>query len=232
MARNKRNRTSKRSQNKKQQTRNFYMGVIVFVAVLVALGVYLYVSQPPEVSADRLELEAFLGAEAEDAEVTIYEFASYGCEACRYDHERGFNAQVEALLEKPEYAGKVRFVYVNYPIISINDPLGAEAAQCALDQGQDAFWTFHNEIYEVSDAEYATMRGENDFVEFAERIGLDSEKIEKCLASDTHERTVQHHKRRGDERLVTGTPTYFVNNQRVNRDIANIEQWIRAELSS
>ncbi len=230
MARNKRNRTSKRTQNKKQQTRNFYIGVMVFVAVLIALGIYLYVSQPPEVSADRLEMEASLGAD--DAEVTIYEFASYGCEACRYDHERGFNAQVEALLEKSEYEGKVRFVYVNYPIISINDPLSAEAAQCALDQGQDAFWTFHNSIYEISDAEYATMRSESDFVEFADRIGLDSEKIDQCLQSDTHERTVQYHKRRGDERFVTGTPTYFVNNQRVNRDVASIEQWIRAELSS
>ena len=229
MARNKRNRTSKRRASKKNQTRNFYLGIGGFVTLLVIAGIYLYLDQPPEVSASRLELETSLGAD--DAQVTIYEFASYGCEACRYDHERGFNAQVEALLEQPEFEGKVRFVYVNYPIISINDPLSAEAAQCALDQGSNEFWTFHNEIYEISDAEYATMRGVDDFVDFADRIGLDSSSIESCLNSDTHERTVQYHKRRGDERFVQGTPTYFVNNQRVNRDIANIEQWVRAELN-
>jgi hypothetical protein len=54
-------------------------------------------------------------------------------------------ARLEEMIEN-DYAEQVNFVFVNFPVISINDPISAEAAQCALDEGQDAFWTFHNSI--------------------------------------------------------------------------------------
>lgn len=226
----KRNRTSHRATSKKKQTRNFYIGTGIFIALLVAIGAYLVLNQPPEVSASRLELETSIGAD--DATVTIYEFGAYGCSSCRATHQRGFNEQIETLIERPEYKDKVRFVFVNYPVISQNDPLSAEVGQCVLDQDEEAFWTFHNAIYGISDAEYASMRDAGDYIEFANRQGLDGDALDECLANDTHKRTVQHHKERAEDRFVRGTPTFFVNDQQVSVDITQIEQLIQNNLNS
>jgi protein-disulfide isomerase len=228
-----RNRRGNLRTKQKKQTRNFYIGIGVVVLVAVVVGLYLYLNQPPEVAAGRLGLEAYIGAET--AKVTVFEFGAYGCHACRATHQSGFNQRLEALIARPEYADKVRFVFVNFPVISpLNDPISPEAAQCTLDQGQEAFWAFHNALFDISDAEYAQMRREADFVSFAGQIEtdviIDTVALAECLSNDTHVRTVQYHERRARERFVQGTPTFFVNDREVFRDLDEIERFIRAEL--
>ena len=89
----------------------------------------------------RLELDPILGDP--DAPVTLIEYGAYGCHACKYWHEEGI---VEALLE--EFEGQVNFVYRDIPIIvPPYSQMAAEIAQCALDQGNEQFWTMHDAIY-------------------------------------------------------------------------------------
>lgn len=228
MARNKRRRGASRRQNKAASKRNFYIGIGVVVVLIIAAGAYLLLDQPPEVNAARLELDPVIGAE--DAPVTVYEFGAYGCHSCRAVHQSGFNDALVEMIET-EYDGQVNFVFVNFPVISINDPLSAEAAQCALDLGPDAFWAFHNGLYGLSDATYAGMRGQDDYVQFASRVGIDSVALDECLSNDTHVRTVQHHSQRSRDRFVRGTPTFFVNDRQVQPNLDAIRSLINAELN-
>jgi 2-hydroxychromene-2-carboxylate isomerase len=83
----------------------------------------------------------------------------------------------------------------------------------------------------MSDAAYAPLRGKDDYVAFASRIGLDSSALEECLSNDTHERTVQHHLERSRDRFVRGIPTFFVNDRQVQPSLDAIRAIIEAELN-
>ena len=106
----------------------------------------LYGYQPPSAETmSRLELDPILGNP--DAPVTLIEYGAYGCHACKFWHEEGI---VETLLE--EFGGQVNFVYRDLPIIvPPYSQRAAEVAQCALDQGNEQFWTMHDAIFTQAD---------------------------------------------------------------------------------
>jgi protein-disulfide isomerase len=228
MAKNRRRRRIQSNyRKKKQQQSMFVWGFMGLVALAIIGGIaYSFLNQAPEVSAERLELEAYVGAE--DAEVTVYEYGAYGCHACQSWHRSTQDSFLD-LLEQDPYRDRVRFVFVNMPVIAANDPDSAEAAQCALDQGQDAFWDYHNALFELGDSIYG-YNDDEDFVSLAGRTGLDAGELEECLDNRTHERTVEHHEERGRELGVNSTPTFFINGRRVRSDYNSLVAAINAEL--
>jgi protein-disulfide isomerase len=78
---------------------------------------------------------------SDNAKVTIVEFSDFQCPYCK----QGFDT-IEEVLKL--YEGKIKFGYVNYPLIQIHPraEITAEAAECAADQGK--FWDFHNQLFE------------------------------------------------------------------------------------
>jgi protein-disulfide isomerase len=71
-----------------------------------------------------------------DAPVTIIEFGDYECPACRV-----FSLTVQPDLEKTYVdTNKAKFVFYDFPLVSIHPPsfIAARAARCADDQ--DRFW--------------------------------------------------------------------------------------------
>jgi len=77
------------------------------------------------------------------APVTVYEMADFQCPACRY-----FALTVLPSVEQDYIkTGKVRWIFINYPLVSIhkNTIPAAEVAMCAARQGK--FWPMHNLLY-------------------------------------------------------------------------------------
>jgi protein-disulfide isomerase len=224
-------RTISRQQRRQRDKLLMYGGMGIVVLIIVGFIIFTLANRPPEVSASRLAVEPVIGEE--DAPVTIYEYGAYTCHSCRQVHQSGINDQVNELVE--QYNGQVRFVFVNAPIISPTNvaKLGAEAAQCALDQGNDAFWTFHNAIYDLSDNDYVSEYGEKDaYVRLGNAIGIDGDAIGDCLDHKTHRRTVNYHEDRAKNAGVNATPAFFVNGRRVNTRISDIENAVISALSS
>ena len=224
-------RYKNRKQKKQRDKLYMYGGMGIVVLFIVGFIIYGFVNRPPEVSASRLAVEPVIGEE--DAPVTIYEYGAYTCSACRSVHQSGINEQINNLVE--QYDGQVRFVFVNAPIISPTNVarLGAEAAQCVLDQSNEAFWTFHNAIYDMSDSEYIGEYGDKDaYVSLGNTLGIDGNAIGECLDKKTHRRTVDHHQDESQNAGVNGTPTFFVNGRRVNTSINAIEDAVLSALPS
>ena len=75
-----------------------------------------------------------------DAPISIIEFADFQCPGCG-----GFATQVKPLLEA-EFVdtGKAKFIYYDFPVVSIHGHafLAARAARCAEDQ--EKFWPYHD----------------------------------------------------------------------------------------
>jgi protein-disulfide isomerase len=188
----------------------WYVGAGGLIVAVSAYLVSILMNQAPPVTEERLAQEAWLGRA--DAPIEIIEYGAYGCHSCRQVHQSGVLRQV---LE--QYEGEVRFVFRNYPVIRPNnDPLAAQAAQCALDQGDEAFWAYHEALFDLSDASYAQHDTNAEFVKVAQVAGIDAKALEICLEERTHETTVSHWRDIANDLNLLGTPTFFVNGRRLN----------------
>jgi protein-disulfide isomerase len=224
MAKRRQTRQKRKSRIKQRERRQQLIifgslgGILVLFIGIVA---YNIINAPPDVSDARLEREAVLGQSG--ATVQIVEYGAYGCPHCKDFHESG---EIERLIDT---YGDVQFIFRNAPFISGNDRRGAEAAQCALDQSDEAFWAMHDAIFSLPTDEFVEAE-DGDLVDLAREAGLDAEALEHCLDQRTHERTVDYWENNRLREGVFSTPTLFVNNQRV--DEATLEAAVQAALGS
>jgi protein-disulfide isomerase len=162
--------------------------------------------------------------------LTIYEYSSYGCPSCREHYQDGTTEEIIGWTEFAEFEGQVRFVFRNFPVIvPQTDPIGAEVAQCVLDIGQDAFWDYHFTLYELSDEDYYALSSADDFVEVAAGLGYDGDALGECYASRQHRGAVNYQANRAREAPAYGTPSYFLNDERVGT-VRGFEPLIRYQL--
>jgi len=185
----------------------------------------IYGYEPPsEEVISRYELDPVFGNP--DAPVTLIEYGAYGCPSCKFWHEEGF---IEDIIN--EFDGQVNLVYRDMPIISPQyDRTAAEIAQCALDQGNDLFWAFHDGLYTVARQGASSS---DDMIEIGRQVGLDIDSLKTCYESGTHIETVLYDLNRGSQVGVRGTPTFFVGDQPVfnaNPDI--LRELLQAELDT
>jgi protein-disulfide isomerase len=144
-----------------------------------------------------------------DAPITILEFADFQCPACQQ-----FATFVKPQIDLEYVAvGVARFVFHDYPLVAGHPYsfLASRAARCALDQGDQYFWPFHDQLF----SHQSTWSGSqslplNAFEGYAATIGLDVEDFADCLDSDRHAEVVSANMRLGSELGVNGTPTIFV----------------------
>ena len=144
-----------------------------------------------------------------DAPITILEFGDFQCPAC----------QQFATFVKPQIdlayveQGVARFVFHDFPIVSGHPHafLAARSARCALDQGDQYFWPFHDQLFSHQST-WAMSQGPptNAFESYAATLGLDVDDFANCLGSDRHAEVVSANMRLGVELGVSGTPTIFV----------------------
>ncbi len=205
----KRNKRVQSGQKKQQQQLMIYGGVVIFLLAVIAFFAYTTLTAPPEVAEARLNQESRLGTAG--ATVQLIEYGAYGCHSCRAVHQNGI---LENILER--YGDRIEFIFRNAPIISPNDRIAAEAAQCALDQGDEAFWTFHDAIYDLSDSEFNDYSDKENYVGLAQASSLDAQALENCLDNKTHRRTVDHWYDESQQVGINGTPTFFINGRRIS----------------
>ena len=199
--------TRRQARRAAQQRRNrITMGIVIGVALAFVAGLYAFSQREGVQATDRALRDPIMGNP--DAPVTIIEYGAYGCEACRQWHEFGV---VETILN--EFPGQVRFIYRDMPIIFPSySQNAAEVAECAFDQGNDAYWQMHALIFEQGQL---GQTRQDEFVEMGAQIGLDMPTLRACVDSNIHENTVRYDLARGQELGIAATPTWFVNDQRV-----------------
>ncbi len=144
-----------------------------------------------------------------NAPITIMEFGDFQCPSCQ---------QFATFVKPPidaEYVDKgiARFVFHDYPGVSSHPYafLAARAARCALDQGAQYFWPFHDQLFSYQST-WAASPGPpmSLFEDCAATLGLDVGGFAGCLDSDRHADVVSANMRLGIELGVSRTPTIFV----------------------
>lgn len=150
-----------------------------------------------------------------NASVLVEEFADLQCPACSAAHSR----IVEPLLDK--YGKDIRFEHHHFPLRSIHRFAldASEMSECAADQGK--FW----EYVEIAFTNQADLSLES-IVTWAEEIGLDVNKAERCWKSHSKRDTVLADYKEGRDREVNGTPSFFVNGERVETGFDTLSEAI------
>jgi protein-disulfide isomerase len=133
-----------------------------------------------------------------DAPITIVEFGDFACPACGVWNESG---TIERILEK--YSDKVRFVWADFPSVTLASPDAAEAARCAYDQGK--FWEYHDYLYAHMEA-----LGKNDLKVYASLLGLDRTEFDSCLDTEARKAEISLDFQDAVYRQVGVLPTFFI----------------------
>jgi protein-disulfide isomerase len=140
-----------------------------------------------------------------NAPVTILEFGDFQCPAC----------QQFATFVKPQLdlayvdQGTVRFVFHDYPAHQ-HSVLAHRAARCALDQGEQYYWPYHDQLFaHQSTWGFSTGPPIGAFEDYAATVGVDAGAFGDCLNSDRYADVVSANLRLGIELGVSGTPTIF-----------------------
>lgn len=140
------------------------------------------------------------------APVTVYEMADFQCPACRQF----------ALLTLPvidrEYiqSGKVRWVFVNFPLSSIhkNAMAAAQVAMCAGRQRR--FWEVHDALYARQDAWAPLDNPLPALIALADSAGVGHDSLVSCVNSratvDAIARDAQGSVRAG----ANATPSFYI----------------------
>ena len=145
-----------------------------------------------------------------NAPATLIEYTDFQCPAC------GAYYPILDQLSK-DLGDKMRFVVRHYPLVQIhkNALAGSRAAEAAGRQGK--FWEMYDLLFanqkEWSLAEDPMM---SILPAYAGRIGLDVEKFRRDMADATLDDKITADRSSGNELKITGTPTFFLNGERLD----------------
>jgi protein-disulfide isomerase len=137
---------------------------------------------------------------AEDAPVTVVEFADYQCPFCL----RFAKTTFPLLKQKYIDTGKVRWVALNLPLPFHKDARkAAQAAHCAGEQ---------DKLWEMRDLLFKNPRQLNveNLPVHAATLSLDMDAFNACLQSDRHLAEIDQEAKEANAVRLTGTPSFII----------------------
>ena len=181
--------------------------VVLIVAVLIVLprlnfklAVALRNVQA-SISTNPAPMDAAPALGPKTAPITIIEYGDFGCPSCWLWYATGVLDQLHA-----KYGDQIRFVWRDYPVITLLSPDAAEAGQCANEQGK--FWEFHDAVYE-----HQGVIGAINLQSYAAEIGLNMLQFDQCASSHRYRDRVNAEQTEAFTYGYFGAPFFFVNNK-------------------
>jgi protein-disulfide isomerase len=153
------------------------------------------------------------------AKVTIVNFDDLECPYCAQMHAELFPETAQ------RYKNLVKFIYKDYPLVEIH-PWAMHAAvnaNCLADQNGGAYWNFVDYVHAHGDQITGPSRDVKQAGQTldkltrdeGERSKLDLAKLDRCVAKQD-ESAVRASMKQGDALGVNGTPTIFINGERIS----------------
>ncbi len=143
-----------------------------------------------------------------EASVTLVEYLDFECEACG-----AYYPLVKQLAE--EFKTDVRFVNRYFPLPGHKNGLPAAlAVEAAARQGK--YWEMHDKLFnEQKNWGEKQAADPKIFEGYAQAIGLNMDQYKKDVASKEVKDRVERDKNSGTRLGVSGTPTFFLNGDKI-----------------
>ena len=113
-----------------------------------------------------------------------------------------------------EYKDQLKFVYKYFPLSFQNSLTAARAAQAA--SLQNKFWEYHDILFQKQEEWGPVEDPLSKFKEYAQQLSLNLDQFEKDYKSPQVDQVVTAQHDEGVQNGVDSTPTFFVNNMRID----------------
>lgn len=155
-------------------------------------------------STDHLLKERSLGSP--DAPVTVFEMSDFQCPYCRRHALETFPELKKRYVD----TGKVRWVFVNFPLTQIhpNAAAAAEFAMCAAKAGK--FWPVHDLLYRNQETWAPLKDPAPFFLSLADSANVPRKALADCLQSGFGKQIVQEDAEGAAHAGANSTPSFFI----------------------
>lgn len=140
------------------------------------------------------------------APITIYEMSDFQCPFCKRHSEQTFPT-----LEKEYIAtGKVRWIFINFPLTSIhpNAVAAAEFAMCAAREGK--FWPAHDLLFRRQEV-WAPLKNPAAFlISLTDSLKLPKAKITGCLENAETREEIRKDAEGSKQSGASSTPAFYI----------------------
>jgi len=143
---------------------------------------------------------------SEKAPVTVYEMSDFQCPYCRQ-----FARETFPQLER-DYVrtGKVRWVFINYPLTSVHQHASAAAQLGVCAAEQRSFWKVHDLLFKYQETWAPLKEAGPFFVSLGDSAGLSKPTLLSCLQSDETLNSVRADAEGASRSGATSTPTFYI----------------------
>jgi protein-disulfide isomerase len=141
---------------------------------------------------------------ADEAPVTIAEFAEFQCPFCQ-----DVNPTLQQIEER--YKGRVRFVWKHLPLVSIHSHAMDAAVAAEAAKNQDRFWEYHDKLF----ANQKRLESD-DLRRYAQELGMDLARFDRDRQDPELKAKVQEDMAEATALGVRSTPTFFINGRLVS----------------
>ncbi len=140
------------------------------------------------------------------APVTVYEMSDFQCPYCRR-----FALETFPTIEREYIAtGKVRWVYVNFPLTSIhaNAAPAAQVAVCAARQG--AFWAVHDLLFQHQQVWAPLKEAGPFFLSLADSAKISKPALLACVKAPEVLAEIKAEAQGAERSGAQSTPTFYI----------------------
>lgn len=186
---------------------------IILVTIAIIGGAIFFLSRPTSTPSVKKEDTKILIREdsqkisSPSASVTLVEFADYQCPACGT-----YYPLVKQLMG--EFAGKINFVYRNFPLDQHkNARITAYAAEASGNQNK--FWEMNALLFENQSSWSESKNAKEEIINYAKTLGLNLDTFNKDIDSDAIKQKIERDTQDGFTLGVNSTPTFFLNGEKL-----------------
>ncbi len=159
----------------------------------------------------------------ENASVVLEEYSDFGCPHCA-----DFAETLSAISDNYIKTGKIKVIFRNFVLSPATTP-AAKGAECALKQGSDAFWLYHDTVF-ANQSQGDVIFSSSGLKDIAQQIGLDSKAFNTCLDTNQTLVDIQKDSQDGSAHNINSTPTLYFNGEEFLGAMS--EAQLRAKLNS
>lgn len=149
-----------------------------------------------------------------DAPVVMVEYASVACGACAAWHEQAYPT-VDQYVDSGDVRLVFREMITGQPQLAV---AGFMLARCAP---EDRYFDTVDILFAQQRALFNAMQSgtaQQQLVTIARSVGLSEEEFRMCMQDETLLQAVQASSEAASEAGVTGTPTFFINGERLEAE--------------
>jgi len=176
------------------------LGIILILAVAI-VGVQKFMLAPKIV---KINPQMSRAKGDPQARVKIIEYVDFQCPACAYG--------LKFLKTFFEQHPSDLYIQVRYfPLTNMHRHamISALYSECAARQGK--FWALDDQMIPQQSQWEQLISPEPVFQAMASQVGMDTDQLNACLASDDARKVINDEKTVGQSLGIRSTPTYFIN---------------------